>query len=121
MLRAGDVALVALVRLPHVQQVDGVYYNVDSEGAVDEISEAEPARSTAAMMVPVKHEGRVVGVVQVMTDDGVESIALPAEGRVTIGREASCDVVIDRATVSLTQLDGDAAGAVDALARALLA
>jgi PAS domain S-box-containing protein len=54
----------------HVQQVDGVYYNVDREGTIEEINEAEPAGTTAAMMVPVKHEGRVVGVVQVMTDSG---------------------------------------------------
>jgi PAS domain S-box-containing protein len=48
----------------------GVYYNVDREGAVTRIPESGPAGSTAALMVPVKHEGRVVGVVQVMRDRG---------------------------------------------------
>jgi two-component system, OmpR family, phosphate regulon sensor histidine kinase PhoR len=54
----------------HVQQGEGVYYNVDREGAIEKIDEAESAGTTAAMMVPVKHEGRVFGVVQVMTDEG---------------------------------------------------
>ena len=54
----------------HVQQVEGVYYNVDREGTVEKIEEPEAAGTTAAMMVPVKHEGRVVGVVQVMADEG---------------------------------------------------
>ncbi len=53
-----------------VQQVEGVYYNVDREGALEDISESGEAGTTAAMMVPVKHEGRVVGVVQVMCDQG---------------------------------------------------
>jgi PAS domain S-box-containing protein len=54
----------------HVQHAEGVFYNVDREGTIEEISEAEPAATSAAMMVPVKQEGRVVGVVQVMTDSG---------------------------------------------------
>ncbi len=53
-----------------VQQVDGVYYNVDREGTIQKLPESGPAGTSAAMMVPVKHEGRVVGVVQVMTDRG---------------------------------------------------
>jgi PAS domain S-box-containing protein len=53
-----------------VQNVEGVYYNVDREGTVQRIPDAGPAGTTAAMMVPVKHEGRVVGVVQLMTDRG---------------------------------------------------
>ena len=53
-----------------VQQVEGVYYNVDREGTVQKIPETGPAGTSAAMMMPVKHEGRVVGVVQVMTDRG---------------------------------------------------
>ena len=57
----------------HVQQVEGVYYNVDSDGTIEEIGDCEPPGTTAAMMVPVKHEGRVVGVVQVMTDAGAYS------------------------------------------------
>jgi PAS domain S-box-containing protein len=57
----------------HVQQVEGVYYNVDSDGTIEEIGDSEPPGTTAAMMVPVKHEGSVVGVVQVMTDAGAYS------------------------------------------------
>ena len=53
-----------------VQNVDGVYYNVDREGTVERIPDSGPAGTAAAMMVPVKQEGRVVGVVQLMTDHG---------------------------------------------------
>jgi PAS domain S-box-containing protein len=53
-----------------VQDPDGTYYNVDSEGTVRKLPESGPAGTTAAMMVPVSHEGRVVGVVQVMSDTG---------------------------------------------------
>jgi PAS domain S-box-containing protein len=53
-----------------VKKVDGVYYNVDAEGNVQKIPDSGPAGTTAAMMVPVKDEGRVVGVVQLMTDTG---------------------------------------------------
>src|SRR5919108_195086 len=56
-----------------VTQVDGVYYNVDAEGHVEKIPESGPARTTAAMMVPVEDAGRVVGVVQLMTDTGTYS------------------------------------------------
>jgi len=51
-----------------VQNVDGEYYNVDREGTVQKIPDSGPAGTSAAMMVPVKQEGRVVGVVQLMTD-----------------------------------------------------
>jgi PAS domain S-box-containing protein len=53
-----------------VQDPDGTYYNVDSEGTVRKLPESGPSGTTAAMMVPVAHEGRVVGVVQVMSDTG---------------------------------------------------
>jgi PAS domain S-box-containing protein len=53
-----------------VQNVEGEYYNVDREGTVQKIPDSGPAGTTAAMMVPVKDEGRVVGVVQLMTDRG---------------------------------------------------
>jgi PAS domain S-box-containing protein len=48
----------------------GEYYNVDGEGHVEKIPESGPAGTSAAMMVPIKDEGRVVGVVQLMTDRG---------------------------------------------------
>jgi signal transduction histidine kinase len=53
-----------------VTKPDGVYYNVDREGTVQRLPESGPAGTTAAMMVPVKDEGRVVGVVQLMSDSG---------------------------------------------------
>lgn len=53
-----------------VTKVDGVYYNVGSEGKLRKIPETGPAKTTAAMMVPVEDEDGVVGVVQVMTDTG---------------------------------------------------
>ena len=39
-------------------------------GNVRKLPESGPPGSQAAMMVPVKHEGRVVGVVQLMSDSG---------------------------------------------------
>jgi two-component system phosphate regulon sensor histidine kinase PhoR len=54
-----------------VQQPGGTYYNVDREGRVEKIPDAGPARTSAAMMVPVKHGGAVVGVVQLMRDHGL--------------------------------------------------
>jgi two-component system, OmpR family, phosphate regulon sensor histidine kinase PhoR len=48
----------------------GVYYNVGAEGSLEKIPDTGPAKTTAAMMVPVKDEGRVVGVVQLMSDAG---------------------------------------------------
>jgi two-component system phosphate regulon sensor histidine kinase PhoR len=54
-----------------VTQPDGVYYNVDREGTIEKLPESGPAGTNAAMMVPVKDEGRVVGVVQLMSDRGV--------------------------------------------------
>ena len=54
-----------------VKKVNGVYYNVDAEGKLERIADGGVAKTTSAMMVPVKDEGRVVGVVQLMTDKGV--------------------------------------------------
>jgi len=48
----------------------GVYYNVDREGEIHKLPDSGPSGTSAAMMVPVKHEGSVVGVVQLMRDDG---------------------------------------------------
>ena len=49
---------------------EGVFYNVDREGTVTKIPDSGTAGTKAAMMVPVKDEGRVVGVVQLMSDAG---------------------------------------------------
>ena len=51
-------------------ETSGTYYNVDREGHVRKIPDLGPADTTAAMMAPVKHEGRVMGVVQLMRDRG---------------------------------------------------
>jgi PAS domain S-box-containing protein len=51
-----------------VRDKDGTYYDVDREGKVRKLPESGPSRTKAAMMVPVKHEGRVVGVMQLMSD-----------------------------------------------------
>ena len=56
-----------------VQQPGGTYYDVDREGKVRKLPESGPPGSNAAMMVPVKHNGRVVGVVQVMSNTGAYS------------------------------------------------
>jgi len=53
-----------------VQAPEGQYYNVDREGTVQRIPDSGPSGTKAAMMIPVKHEGQVVGVVQVMSDAG---------------------------------------------------
>ena len=46
----------------------GVYYDVDREGRIRKVPEAGTATTRSAIMVPVKDEGRVVGVVQVMSE-----------------------------------------------------
>ena len=51
-----------------VQHEPGIYYDVDREGAMRKVPEAGAPKTRAALMVPVKHEGAVVGVVQVMSD-----------------------------------------------------
>ncbi|MDP9283829.1 MAG: ATP-binding protein [Actinomycetota bacterium] len=51
-----------------VQRPGGTYYDVDREGTVRKLPDSGPPGSRAAMMVPVKHEGQVVGVVQVMSN-----------------------------------------------------
>jgi signal transduction histidine kinase len=56
-----------------VQQPGGTYYDVDGEGTIRKLPDSGPPGSSAAMMVPVKHEGRVVGVVQVMSNSGAYS------------------------------------------------
>jgi two-component system phosphate regulon sensor histidine kinase PhoR len=53
-----------------VREREGEFYNVDPDGTIRKIPDAGPAATNAAMMVPVKHEGKVVGVVQLMTDSG---------------------------------------------------
>src|ERR687887_208412 len=51
-----------------VSSGDGTFYDVDRAGTVRKVPDTGPTTAQAAMMVPVKHENRVVGVVQVMSD-----------------------------------------------------
>jgi signal transduction histidine kinase len=51
-----------------VKDPAGVYYDVDREGHLRKVPEEGPPGVQAAMMLPVKHEGEVVGVVQLMHD-----------------------------------------------------
>lgn len=53
-----------------VRQHGGTYFNVDKQGRMEKISDSGPARTKSAMMVPVSHDGDVVGVVQLMRDRG---------------------------------------------------
>jgi PAS domain S-box-containing protein len=46
----------------------GTFYDVDREGTVRKVPDTGPPGTRAAMMLPVKHEGQVVGVVQLMSD-----------------------------------------------------
>jgi two-component system, OmpR family, phosphate regulon sensor histidine kinase PhoR len=46
----------------------GTFYNVERDGSVRRVPDTGPPGTRAAMMLPVKHEGRVVGVVQLMSD-----------------------------------------------------
>jgi two-component system, OmpR family, phosphate regulon sensor histidine kinase PhoR len=46
----------------------GAYYDVDREGTIRKVPDAGTATTKAAIMVPVKDEGRVVGVVQIMSE-----------------------------------------------------
>ena len=47
----------------------GTFYDVDREGTVRKLPDTGPTHVQAAMMVPIKDEGRVVGVVQLMSDE----------------------------------------------------
>lgn len=51
-----------------VSEPSGVYYDVDREGRIRKLPDEGPPGVQAAMMIPVKHEGTVVGVVQLMND-----------------------------------------------------
>jgi len=65
-IMSGEPLLVNDVR----EQVkdEGTYYQVDAGGELKKIPETGPPAAQAAMMAPIKHEGRVVGVVQLMSD-----------------------------------------------------
>lgn len=54
--------------VPERVQKPGTYYTVDAEGNMRKLPDSGPPPTKAAMMVPTKLEGRVLGVVQVMSD-----------------------------------------------------
>jgi PAS domain S-box-containing protein len=54
-----------------VKDPGGVYYDVDREGHMRKLPEEGPPGVQSAMMLPVKHEGEVVGVVQLMHESQV--------------------------------------------------
>ena len=49
-----------------VKDPAGVYYDVDREGHMRKLPDEGPPGVQSALMLPVKHEGEVVGVVQLM-------------------------------------------------------
>ena len=49
-----------------VKDPGGVYYDVDREGHMRKLPDDGPPGVQSALMLPVKHEGEVVGVVQLM-------------------------------------------------------
>jgi signal transduction histidine kinase len=51
-----------------VREPGGTFYDVDSAGTLRKLPDSGPPGTRAAMMVPVRHEGRVVGVVQLMSN-----------------------------------------------------
>jgi two-component system, OmpR family, phosphate regulon sensor histidine kinase PhoR len=66
-IMTGEPLLVTDVN-EKVREPGGTYYDVDSKGEIRKLPDEQPTKTQAAMMVPVKEEGRVVGVVQLMTD-----------------------------------------------------
>ena len=51
-----------------VKDPAGVYYDVDREGHMRKLPDEGPPGVQSALMIPVKHEGEVVGVVQLMDE-----------------------------------------------------
>jgi PAS domain S-box-containing protein len=66
-IMTGEALLVNDVA-EQVKDPRGVFYDVDREGQIRKLPDEGPPGVQAAMMIPVKHEGRVVGVVQLMND-----------------------------------------------------
>jgi PAS domain S-box-containing protein len=66
-IRSGETLLANDVA-ERVTSGRGTFYNVDATGNVRRIRDTEAPPTRAAIMAPVKHEGQVVGIVQVMSD-----------------------------------------------------
>ena len=54
--------------VPERVRQQGTYYDIDASGNVRKLPDSGPAGTQAVMMVPVWLDGRVVGVVQLMSD-----------------------------------------------------
>ena len=54
--------------VPERVQSPGTYYDIDASGNVRKLPDSGPPGTQAVMMVPVWQDGRVVGVVQLMSD-----------------------------------------------------
>ena len=67
-IRTGEPLLANDVT-ERVERSQGTFYDVDREGTVRKVPEVGPTKVQSAMMVPIKHEGQVVGVVQLMSDE----------------------------------------------------
>lgn len=86
----------------------GTYYDVDREGTMRKVPDDGPPKARAAMMLPIKHEGAVVGVVQLMSDFdtyGEDQLEL-AEGMV-----AQMTVAVRNARLHESRLQLEAAAA----------
>jgi PAS domain S-box-containing protein len=67
-IRTGEPLLENDVK-GRVQAPGGTYYEIDGRGNVNKLSdEGEEPAAEASMMLPVKHEGKVVGVVHLTSD-----------------------------------------------------
>jgi PAS domain S-box-containing protein len=66
-IRSGESLLVNDV-IERVQHEQGTLYNVDGEGNVRKVPEMGLPEVRAAIMTPLKFQGQVLGVVQVMSD-----------------------------------------------------
>ena len=68
-IRTGEGRLYADVRA-RVRYPGGRYYDVQPDGSVRDLSKPDsaPPGARCALMVPVKLEGKVIGIVQVMSD-----------------------------------------------------
>jgi len=65
-IRTGESLLVNDVR--ERVKGEGTYYDVDRKGTLRKLPDSGPSGTQAAVMVPIKHEGRVVGVAQLMSN-----------------------------------------------------
>src|SRR5438105_5143029 len=98
-----------------VQHEPGIYYDVDREGTMRKVPEAGAPKTRAALMVPVKHEGAVVGVVQVMSDRaeyGAEQLEL-VEGLVGQMAAAVRNARLQKERIRLEAAEAAARAAAD--------